>query len=112
MTTIRTVTSPAVLQNSAGVTEGQWDMRAQTRYQLVCLRSRDVLSTENKPTLCTKLSLSALNAESVCSSKVSKDYQTDIRVSDKYIVSAGEGFRMGKVWRERHLTFPALQRML
>lgn len=108
------MTSPAVLLNNASITEGKGDMRSRTRYQSICLRGRELPLAENKLTLCMKLSPSVLNAESVSSldsSKVSKDYQTDIQVSYECIVSAGEGFRMGKTQRERHLTFPALQRM-
>lgn len=92
MATVCTVTAPTVLQNSAGVAEGQWDMKAQTRYQSKRLSSRELLLGESKLTLRTKHSLSVLKAESVTlldSSQVSEDHQTEIRVSYKYIMSVG-----------------------
>ncbi|KFP99851.1 hypothetical protein N330_00390, partial [Leptosomus discolor] len=126
MATVCTVTSPTVLQNSAGVAEGQWDTKAQTRYQSKRLSSRELLLGESKLTLRTKLSLSVLKAESVTlldSSQVSEDHQTEIGVSYKYIMSVaggggGKGTRGGEnlEWVQggekgkRHLTFPALER--
>lgn len=116
MATVCTVTSPAVLLNSAGITAGQWDVKAQTRYQSKRLSSRELLLGESKLTLCTKLSLSVLKAESVNlldSSQVSEDHQTEIHVSYKYIVVSWveanlEWVKRGEEGR-RHLTFPVLQ---
>ncbi|KFR00142.1 hypothetical protein N306_05332, partial [Opisthocomus hoazin] len=126
MATVCTATSPTVLQDSAGVAEGQWDMKVQTRYQSECLGSRELLLGESKLTLCTKLLLSVLKAESVTlldSSQVSEDHRTEIRVSYKYTMSvARDGGGRGTQGREnlewvqggekgkRHLTFPALER--
>ncbi|KFU97520.1 hypothetical protein N339_10961, partial [Pterocles gutturalis] len=126
MATVCTVTSPTVLQSSAGVSGGQWDRRAQTRYQSKRLSSRELRLGESELTLRTKLSLSVLKAESATlldSSQISEDHQTEIRVSYKYTMSvAGSGGRRGAQGGEnlewvqggekgkRHLTFPALER--
>ncbi|KFZ67278.1 hypothetical protein N338_11929, partial [Podiceps cristatus] len=112
MATVCTVTSPTVLQNSAGVAEGQWDAKAQARYQSKCLSSRELLLGESKLTWRTKLSLSVLKAESVTpldSSQVSEDHRTEIRVSYKYVRENLEWVQGGEKGK-RHLTFPALER--
>lgn len=118
MATVCTVTPPAVLQHSAGVTGGQGDVKAQTRYQSKRLISRELLVAGSKLTLRTKTSLSVLKAESVKLLdlfQVSEDHQTEIHVSYKYIVSVwGEvGANLERVkGREkgrRHVTFPVLQ---
>ncbi|KFV79485.1 hypothetical protein N308_08304, partial [Struthio camelus australis] len=125
MTAVCTVTSPTVLQSSAGVTEGQWDMKAQTCYRSKRLSSRELPLGESKLTFHTKLLLSVFKAELVNlldSSQVSEDRQTEIHVSYKYTMSAGgRGGERGRgdikrvqggggERKKRHLTFPALER--
>lgn len=106
----------SLVQQHPSLTAGQWDVKAQTRYQSKRLSSRELLLEESKLTLCTKLSLSVLKAESVNlldSSQVSEDHQTEIHVSYKYIVVSWveanlEWVKGGEEGR-RHLTFPVLQ---
>lgn len=57
MATVCTVTPPTVLQNTAGITDRQWAVKAQTCYQPKHLSSREHLLGKSKLTLCTKLSL-------------------------------------------------------
>lgn len=66
MATVCTVTSPAVLQSSAGVPGGQWDAKAQTCYQSKCVSSRELPRGESELTVhkAPSLSLSVLKAES------------------------------------------------
>lgn len=112
MATVCTVTPPAVLQR------GQWDVKAQTRYQSKRPISRELLLGESKVTLCTKISLSVLKAESVNLLdffQASEDHQTEIHVSYKYIVSvwgevgANLEWVKGREKGRRHVTFPVLQ---
>lgn len=65
MATVCTVTPPAVWQNSAGVTEGQWDVKAQTHYQSKHTSNIELLLGERKLTLHTEHAVSVLEAESV-----------------------------------------------
>lgn len=58
MATVCTVTSPAVLQSSAGVTGGQWDTKAQTCYQSKCVSSRELPGGESELPVHKALSLS------------------------------------------------------
>lgn len=93
MATVCTVTPPAVWQNSAGVTEGQWDVKAQTHYQSKHTRNSELLLGEHKLTLHTEHAVSVLEAESVNLLDCSK-FQKITRqkcMSVKCIMSVGDG---------------------